>query len=114
MEIAIHSIHFEASKKLEAFIQKKVNRLSKFSDDLHLADVTLKVIKPETNSNKDASIRLRIARTELFAQETADTFEAAIDKCVNKLERQIVKHKEKKITKKSSKPNRLFEQIDIV
>jgi len=100
MEIAIHSIHFEASKKLEAFIQKKVNRLSKFSDDLHLADVTLKVIKPETNSNKDASIRLRLSGTELFVQEIGDTFEEAIDKCVSILERRVVKHKEKLRLKK--------------
>jgi len=100
MEITIHSIHFEASKKLEEFILKKVNRLSKFNDDAYLADVNLKVIKPETNDNKDASIRLFLSGTELFAQEIADTFEEAIDKCVNKLERQVVKHKEKQRSKK--------------
>ena len=100
MEIAIQSIHFEASKKLEDFIQKKVSRLSKFNDDVYLADVTLKVVKPETNDNKDASIRLFLSGTELFAQEIADTFEEAIDKCVNKLERQVVKHKEKQRSKK--------------
>ena len=102
MEITIQSIHFEASKKLEAFIQKKVSRLSKFNDDVHLADVTLKVVKPETNDNKDASIRLLLSRSELFAHETADTFEEAIDKCVNKLERQVVKHKEKQRSKSSN------------
>ena len=95
MEITIQSIHFEASKKLEAFIQKKVNRLSKFNDDAYLADVSLKVVKPESNENKDASIRLFLTGTEFFSQEVANTFEEAIDKCVNKLERQIVKHKEK-------------------
>ena len=100
MEIAIQSIHFEASKKLEDFIQKKVSRLSKFNDDAYLADVTLKVVKPETNDNKDASIRLFLSGTELFSQEVADTFEKAIDKCVNKLERQVVKHKEKQRSKK--------------
>jgi len=100
MEIAIQSIHFESSKKLEVFIQKKVSRLSRFNDDVHSADVTLKVVKPETNDNKDASIRLHLSRTDLFAQETADTFEEAIDKCVNKLERQVVKHKEKQRSKK--------------
>jgi putative sigma-54 modulation protein len=100
MEIAIQSIHFEASNKLEAFIQKKVNRLSKFNDDAYLADVTLKVVKPETNDNKDASIRLRLTGTEFFVQEVADTFEEAIDKCVVKLERQVVKHKEKQRSKK--------------
>ena len=99
MEIAIQSIRFEASKKLEAFIQKKVNRLSKFNDDLRLADVTLKVVKPESNDNKDASIRLFLSGTELFAQEVADTFEEAINKCVGKLERQVVKHKEKQRAK---------------
>ena len=100
MEIAIQSIRFEAGKKLEAFIQKKVSRLSKFNDDVHLADVTLKVVKPETNENKDASIRLHLSGTELFVQEVADTFEEAIDKCVGKLERQVVKHKEKQRSKK--------------
>ena len=100
MEITIQSIHFEASKQLEAFIQKKVSRLPRFNDDVFLADVTLKVVKPESNENKDASIRLLLARTELFVQEIADTFEEAIDKCVNKLERQVVKHKEKQRSKK--------------
>ena len=99
MEITIQSIHFESSKKLESFIQKKVNRLSKFNDDVYLADVSLKVVKPETNENKDASIRLFLTGTEFFSQEVADTFEEAIDRCVNKLERQIVKHKEKQRAK---------------
>jgi putative sigma-54 modulation protein len=100
MEIAIQSIRFEASKKLETFIQKKVSRLSKFNDDASQADVTLKVVKPETNDNKDASIRLHLSGTELFAQEVADTFEEAVDKCVDKLERQVVKYKEKQRSKK--------------
>ena len=100
MEITIQAIHFEASEKLETFIQKKVNRLSKFNDDADRADVTLKVVKPETNDNKDASIRLHLSGTELFAQEIADSFEEAIDKCVEKLERQVMKHKEKQRAKK--------------
>jgi len=104
MEITIHSIRFEASKKLEDFIQKKVNRLSKFNDDVFLADVTLKVVKPEANENKDASIKLLLSGTELFVQEIADTFEEAIGKCVEKLERQVVKLKEKQRTKNTPNP----------
>jgi len=100
MEITIQSIRFEVSKKLEDFIQKKVSRLSKFNDDVFLADVTLKVVKPESSDNKDASVRLHLSGTELFVQEVADTFEEAIDKCVAKLERQVVKHKEKQRAKK--------------
>ena len=98
MEIKIQSLHFEASKQLETFIQKKVGRLLKFDDSITLAEITLKVVKPETNANKDVSIKL--APGEFFSQETADTFEEAIDRCVEKLERQVTKAKEKKISKK--------------
>jgi putative sigma-54 modulation protein len=100
MEITIHSIHFETSKQLEAFIQKKVNRLAKFHESVSLADVTLRVVKPETNANKDAAVKLFAPGHEFFAQEIADTFEEAIDKCVVKLERQVVKFKEKLYAKK--------------
>lgn len=100
MEIAIHSIHFEASEKLENFIRKKVNRLAKFNDSIVSADVTLKMMKPETATNKDASIKILAPGHEFFVQETADTFEESVDKCVEKLERQVVKFKEKKIYKK--------------
>jgi putative sigma-54 modulation protein len=96
MEITVQAIHFEASQQLEAFIQKKVNRLSKFHDGILSADVVLKVVKPETNANKNASVKLFTRGHDFFAEEIADTFEEAIDKCVNKLERQVVKFKEKK------------------
>jgi putative sigma-54 modulation protein len=99
MKITINSIHFEASKQLESYIQKKVSRLEKFNDSLSLADITLKVVKPESNDNKDASIKLLAPKREFFAQEVADTFEGAITQCVAKLERQVVKDKEKLITK---------------
>ena len=100
MEITIHSIHFEASTQLEAFIQKKVSRLEKFNEGVFMADVTLKVVKPETNANKDAAVKLFAPGHEFFAQEVADTFEEAIDRCVEKLERQVVKEKEKKFPRK--------------
>jgi putative sigma-54 modulation protein len=100
MEITIHSIHFETSQQLEAFIQKKVGRLAKFNDGVFSADVTLKVVKPETNTNKDAAIKLFAPGREFFAQEVADTFEEAIDNCVDKLERQVLKFKEKQSPKK--------------
>lgn len=100
MEIKIQAIHFEASEKLEQFINKKVNRLTKFNDSISLADVSLKVVKPETNENKDVSIKLSAPGYEFFGHEIANTFEEAVDNCVEKLERQIVKAKGKKITKK--------------
>lgn len=95
MDIQIQSLHFDATDKLQSFVQKKVNKLSKYSDDIISADVTLKVVKPETNMNKDASIKLKVKNDDLFANKTAESFEEAIDLSVEALEKQLIKYKEK-------------------
>lgn len=99
MDIRIQSVHFDATEKLQAFIQKKVSKLEKYSDDIMSADVILKVVKPESNLNKDASIKLKVKNDELFAGKTAETFEEAIDLSVDALGKQLAKYKEKTQTK---------------
>ena len=57
----------------------------------------MKVVKPETAMNKEASIKLVMPRTEdLFANKVADTFEEAIDMAVDALKRQLEKTKKEK------------------
>ncbi|MDH6342329.1 putative sigma-54 modulation protein [Parabacteroides sp. PFB2-12] len=99
MEIRIQAIHFDASEQLEAFIQKKVSKLEKFYDDIQSAEVTLKVVKPETANNKQAGILLKIKHGDCFAEKTADSFEEATDECIVALEKQLAKIKEKVRTK---------------
>ena len=48
MEIKIKSIHFDATEKLEAFIEKKVAKLEKSFEDIQKVEVQLKVVKPAT------------------------------------------------------------------
>ena len=48
MEIRIKSIHFDATEKLEAFIEKKVSKLEKSFEDITKVEVQLKVVKPAT------------------------------------------------------------------
>ncbi|MCD7976386.1 MAG: ribosome-associated translation inhibitor RaiA [Tannerellaceae bacterium] len=95
MDIRIQSIHFDASEQLEAFVQKKVSKLEQYFDGIILAEVILKVIKPETAQNKNASIKLKIKNGDLFAEKTADTFEEAVDECAEALSKQLLKFKEK-------------------
>ena len=70
----------------------KVDKLGKYNEEIANAEVILKVVKPETAMNKEASVRLNVPRTEdLFANKVADTFEEAIDNCVDALKRQLEK-----------------------
>ena len=56
MEIKIQSIHFDATEKLEAFVQKKAEKLEKTYEDIQKVEVQLKVVKPATSLNKEPSI----------------------------------------------------------
>ena len=95
MDIRIQAIHFDATAQLEAFIQKKVSKLEQYFDGIILAEVTLKVVKPEAAKNKEAAVRLKIKNGDCFAEKVNDTFEESIDECVEALEKQLVKFKEK-------------------
>lgn len=95
MEIRIQAIHFDATEQLQAFIQKKVSKLEQYFDGIIQAEISLKVVKPETAKNKQAGIKLLVRNGECFAEKINDSFEGAIDECVEALEKQLVKFKEK-------------------
>jgi putative sigma-54 modulation protein len=91
MEIKIQAIRFEATEKLQDFIYKKVGKLEKFSDEIRKVEVSLKVVKPETAMNKEVAIRAG----ECYVEKVCDTFEEAIDNCMEALLKQVQKSKEK-------------------
>ena len=78
MEVRIQAIHFDASEKLQEFIQKKVAKLEKFCDDIKKVEVSLKVVKPETAMNKEAGIKVLALNGEFFAEKVSDTFEESV------------------------------------
>jgi ribosomal subunit interface protein len=97
MEIKVKAIHFDATEKLEQFINKKVEKLVKHHEEITNAEVTLKVVKRESAMNKEASIKLFVPQhDDLFANKVADTFEEAIDVSVDALKRQLEKTKKDK------------------
>ena len=95
MDIKIKAIHFDATEKLEEFIEKKVSKLEHFYDGIIKVDVVLKVIKPETAKNKSASISIKIKNGDCFAEKICNSFEEAVDTTIEALEKQLLKYKEK-------------------
>lgn len=94
MEVKIQAIHFDATQKLVEFINKKIARLERHYADLTLAQVTLKVVKPETAMNKEAQVKITAPQSfEMVAKKTADTFEEAVDLCLEAVEKQLEKRK---------------------
>jgi len=95
MKIGVQSIHFNADKDLLAFIQKKVDKLDLFYDQIISGEVYLKLDNVSDEANKISEIKLMIPGNTLFAKEQCKTFEEATDLCIESLRKQIHKHKEK-------------------
>jgi len=99
MNIQIHSIHFDADKKLIDLITKKVEKLNQFFDAIIGSEVFLKVDKASTAENKVVEIKLHVPGNDLFVKRQCESFEEATDECTDALRQQLKKRKEK--TRKS-------------
>jgi putative sigma-54 modulation protein len=95
MEIRIQSIRFDATEKLQAFINKKAEKLQKSYEDIQKVEVQLKVVKPATAMNKETSLTVTVPGTTLFVEKTCDTFEEGVDLCLDAMKVQLTKYKEK-------------------
>lgn len=95
MNVQINSVRFKADKKLEVFIESKIQKLTQFYDGVLGSEVTLKVDASEKPDNKIAEIRLKIPGNDLFAKKQSGSFEESTDVAVEALRRQLKKHKEK-------------------
>ena len=96
MNINLNAVHFTPDQKLVDFANKKLNKLDTFFEGVISAELTLRVLKPETAENKIAEIKLSIPSYDnLFAKKQADTFEEAIDLSADAIRRQLTKLKEK-------------------
>jgi putative sigma-54 modulation protein len=95
MNVQIHSVRFDADKKLLEFVNQKLVKLSQFGENIVSAEVYLRLDNDEERENKVSEIKLEYPRGPLFARKQSKTFEEATDLAVDALKRQITKHKEK-------------------
>ena len=99
MKLRIQSINFDATSTLKSYIEKRTLKLEKFFDEIQNVEIYLKVIKPETATNKEAEIKIAIPGVDFFASKTCNSFEEAIDLTTDAIEKQIRKYKEKSTKK---------------
>jgi putative sigma-54 modulation protein len=95
MNIQIHSVRFDADKKLIDFVNQRLIKLSQFGEDIVSAEVYLRLDNDQERENKVSEIKLEYPRGPLFARKQSKTFEEATDLAVDALKKQITKHKEK-------------------
>ena len=96
MNIQIHSVKFDADKKLIDFVNLKLDKLTQFGEDIVNAEVFLRLDKDQERENKISEIKLDLPGGPLFSKKQSKTFEEATDGAIDALKKQITKHKQKK------------------
>ena len=95
MNIQIHSVKFDADRKLLNFINQKVNKLSQFSNEIISVEVFLRLRKDQERENKLVEMKVEYPRGPLFAKKQSKSFEESTDNVIEALKKQITKQKEK-------------------
>ena len=76
MEIRVKSLKFDADQKLLDYVEKKVSKLSRFSDHLDDVEVTLSLLKEP--DNKNVRIQSRAYGQDLVIERNSTSFEDAV------------------------------------
>lgn len=92
MQINITGHHLEITDALREYVDGKFAKLERHSDQITSIQV---ILTTEPNLHK-AESTVNTSGAELFATAEAGDMYAAIDALSGKLDRQILKHKEKK------------------
>ena len=91
MQINLSGHHIELTDALRDYVTSKFARLERHFEHINNVQVILTVEKLK----QIAEAKLNVNGGELFANAEDESMYAAIDALVDKLDRQIVKHKEK-------------------
>ena len=93
MQISVTGHHLDLIDALTDYVNEKFKRLERHFDHINNVHVVLEVDKVR----QKAEAKLNVNGGEIFAASEEDVMYAAIDSLVDKLDRQVIKHKEKLI-----------------
>ena len=91
MQVNLTGHHVDITDALRAYVDEKIARLERHFDHVSNVHVILSVEK----LNKKAEATVHIAGADVFADSVHEDMYAAIDALVDKLDRQVLRHKEK-------------------
>lgn len=91
MQINLSGHHVEITDSLRDYVDTKFTKLERHFDHINNVYVILNVEK----LNQKAEAKLHLDGGEVFANAEHRDMYAAIDSLIDKLDRQVIKHKEK-------------------
>lgn len=100
MQINLTGHHIDVTDALKGYVDTKFERLARHFDHVINAHVILSVEKLA----QKAEATLHINGSKVFADSVHEDMYAAIDGLIDKLDRQVLRHKEKKSDHRAASP----------
>lgn len=91
MQINLSGHHVEVTPPMRAYVEAKLQKLERHFDHINNVYVVLKVEKLK----QIAEATLHVNAGEIFASADSEDMYASIDGLIDKLDRQVIKHKDK-------------------
>ena len=93
MQVQVTGLHIDVTSALRAYLTEKMQRVSRHFEHAISARVVISVDKLEHHA--EATINTGVRGKTIVASHTSDDMYAAIDGLVDKLDRQILREKDK-------------------
>ncbi len=91
MQVSVTGHHVDVTDSLRNYVEEKISKLKRHFDNVTDVHVILTVEKLA----QKAEATVQISGAKLYADDVQEDMYQAIDNMVDKLDRQIIKHKEK-------------------
>ncbi|WP_338845842.1 ribosome-associated translation inhibitor RaiA [Massilia sp. W12] len=96
MNLTISGHHLEVTPAIRAFVENKLERIKRHFDQVIDISVILSVDKlSEKSKRQKAEVTLRVSGKSIYVESVSEDLYAAIDTLLDKLDRQVLKHKTK-------------------
>ena len=96
MNLTISGHHLEVTPALRGYVTQKLDRIMRHFDQVVDVRVLLSVEKQKEKERRQrAECNIHVKGNDLFAVSASEDLYAAVDELVDKLDRQVVRHKDR-------------------
>ena len=109
MNLTISGHHLDVTPALRSYVTSKLDRITRHFDQVVEVKVLLTVENlKEKQGRKRAECNVHVKGSDMFAESSHADMYAAVDELVDKLDRQVVRHKDRLQSHHHEAPKRVM------
>ncbi len=109
MNLTISGHHLEVTPALRSYVAGKLDRITRHFDQVVDVKVLLSIEnQTEKERRQKAECNIHVKGNDMFAESAHEDMYAAVDELMDKLDRQVVRHKDRLQDHHHASPKRLM------